>query len=115
MEVGARFDGGAADTGAGLEVGAGLHYAYPAWGLTVAANGRVLMTHEDREFREWGAGGSIRVAPGPAGRGPSLTLTSAWGDPASGAQQLWSQTAGVAAAIAPDPARAPAAQVEGEL
>ena len=80
LEVGGRYDGGAAETGAGLEVGGGVRYAHPAWGLTVAANGRVLLTHQDRGFREWGAGVSVRVAPGSAGRGPSLTLNSAWGN-----------------------------------
>ena len=108
LEVGARYDGGAAETGAGVELGGGLRYAYPPWGLAIAANGRVLMAHQDREFREWGAGASLRVAPGPAGRGPSLTLNGAWGNPSSGAEHLWSEGAGAPADVA-------AGRVEAEV
>ena len=54
LQVGARYDGGDAETGAGVEVGGGLRYAYPAWGLTVAANGRVLLAHQDRGLRGMG-------------------------------------------------------------
>ena len=69
LQVGARYDGGAAETGAGLEVGGGVSYAYPAWGLTLAASGRLLVTHQDRGYEEWGAGGSLRLQPGTAGAG----------------------------------------------
>ena len=93
LEVGARYDGGAAETGAGLELGGGLRYAYPAWGLTIAANGRWLIVHEDRAHQQWGVGASIRVAPVSASRGPSLTLNTACGDTANTVQQLWSQGA----------------------
>ena len=40
-------------------------------------------------LREWGFGGMIRFAPKAAGRGPSVSLMPAWGDTASGVQQLW--------------------------
>ena len=68
LEVGGRYDGGAAETGAGLEVGGGVRYAYPAWGLTVAANGRVLLTHQ--ASGPWIQGVGCRgVAAGGAGVG----------------------------------------------
>ena len=96
LEVGARYDGGAAETGAGLEVGGGLSYAYPAWGLTAAASGRLLVAHEEGGFEQWGAGGSLRVAPGQTGSGPKLTVSTAWGEDATGVEQLWSQGVGLA-------------------
>ena len=37
LEVGGRYDGGDAETGAGLVVGGSLDYALPAWGLTLSA------------------------------------------------------------------------------
>ena len=62
-------------------------------GLTIAANGRWLIVHEDRAYEQWGVGASIRVAPVSASRGPSLTLNTACGDTANTVQQLWSQGA----------------------
>ena len=46
LEVGGRYDGGDAETGAGLVVGGGLGYALPAWGLTLSARGQGLLLHE---------------------------------------------------------------------
>ena len=112
LQVGARYDGGAAETGAGLEVGGGVSYAYPAWGLTLAASGRLLVTHQDRGYEEWGAGGSLRLQPGAAGLGPSLSVNTAWGKAASGVEQLWSQGAGSAAGGA---GGAPAGRLAAEL
>ena len=89
LEVGVRHDGGDAETGTGLEVGGGVRYVYPAWGLTLAANGRVLVTHRDRGYDEWGAGGSLRVDPGAPGRGLALDVNSSWGTAASGVARLW--------------------------
>ena len=115
LQVGGRYDGGAAETGAGLEVGGGLSYAYPAWGLRLAANGRLLLTHQDRDYEEWGAGGSLRLAPGAAGRGPSLSLDTSWGDASSSVEQLWSQGAGGATGVAAEAASAPAGRLAAEL
>ena len=89
FEVGVRHDGGDAETGTGLEVGGGVRYVYPAWGLTLAANGRVLITHQDLGYDEWGAGGSLRVDPGAPGRGLALDVNSSWGTAASGVARLW--------------------------
>ena len=88
-EVGVRYDGGDAETGTGLEVGGGVRYANPAWGLTLQGNGRVLITHRDRDYEEWGAGGSLRWDPGAPGRGLALAVNSSWGTTASGVERLW--------------------------
>ena len=116
LQVGGRYDGGDAETGLGLEVGGGLRYSYPEWGLTVQANGRLLLSHEDRDYEEWGAGGSIRIAPGSQGRGLSVGLNTSWGAVASGVERLWSQgaarpTGGAAA----DDAAGPPGRLEAEL
>ena len=54
------------------------------------AKARGLLAHEDTNYREWGASGSVRIDPGAAGRGLSLTLTPAWGADSGGAERLWS-------------------------
>jgi hypothetical protein len=115
LEVGARYDGGAAETGAGLEVGGGLSYAYPAWGVTATASGRLLVAHEDRGFEQWGAGGSLRVAPGQAGSGPTLTVSTAWGADAGRVEQLWSQGVGLPGGPAADDAAASGGRLAAEV
>ena len=67
LEVGVRHDGGDAETGTGVEAGAGL--AYTAGALTVDARVRVLLAHEQAGYEEWGMSGSIRIDPGASGRG----------------------------------------------
>ena len=89
-------------------------YPYPAWGLRLAASGRLLVTYEDRGYEEWGAGGSLRLAPGAAGRGPSLSVSTTWGEAASGVEQLWSQGAG-SAGLAGNGVAAPAGRLAAEL
>ena len=98
MEVGLRHDWGDAETGFGLELGGRVQYADPALGLTIEAAVRGLLAHEDRDYEEWGASGTVRVDPGTMGQGLSLTLAPAWGATASGVDGLWSRqtTAGLA-------------------
>ena len=106
LELGLRHDGGDAETGTGLELGAGFRYADPARGLTVEANVRGLVAHEDSSYEEWGARGSIRLDPGALGRGLTLTLAPTWGAASSGVERLWSRhdMAGLAANDDFDPA-----------
>ena len=89
LEVGLRHDGGDAETGTGVEIGGGLTFADPAWGLTVTAKARGLLTHEDSDYTEWGANGLVRIDPGVSGHGLSVTLTPAWGADTGGAERLW--------------------------
>ena len=89
LEAGLRHDGGDAETGTGVEVGAGLRYADPESGLTVEGSVRTLVAHEDSSYEEWGASGSVRLDPGASGRGLSLTLRPAWGAASGGAERLW--------------------------
>ena len=70
MEVGLRHDWGDAETRFGLELGGRVQYADPTLGLTIEAAVRGLLAHEDSDYGEWGASGSVRLAPGPDGQGP---------------------------------------------
>ena len=93
VEAGLRYDGGDAETGAGLEVGGGL--AYDKARLTVQVDGRVLLTHRDRDYEEWGYSLSFAYQPGEDGRGLRYQAGSQWGATQSGVQSLWSlQNAG---------------------
>ena len=98
MEVGLRHDWGDAETGFGLELGGRVQYADPALGLTIDATVRGLLAHEDSAYQEWGASGSLRLAPGAGGQGLALTLAPTWGAASSGVDGLWSRqtTAGLA-------------------
>ena len=93
VEAGLRYDGGDAETGAGLEVGGGL--AYDMDRLTVQVDGRVLLTHRDRDYEEWGYSLSFAYKPASDGRGLRYQAGSQWGATQSGVQSLWSlQNAG---------------------
>ena len=112
LVTGVRYDFGDAEEGFGAEMGGGVTYTYPAWGLTASGNLRVLLTHQDSGFEQWGGGGSLRVSPGAAGLGPSVAVNTSLGAPASGAQRLF--TSGVALGSAPASA-APGAHIDAEM
>ena len=90
LEVGLRQDGGDAETGTGVELGGGVLYSDPSSDVTVEAKLRGLIAHEEADYSEWGATGSVRIDPGASGRGLSLSLTPAWGAAGGGAERLWS-------------------------
>ena len=73
------------------ELGGRVQYADPTLGLTIEAAVRGLLAHEDSDYGEWGASGSVRLAPGPDGQGLALTLAPAWGATSGGVDGLWSR------------------------
>ena len=89
LEAGLRYDGGDAETGAGMEIGGGLGYA--AGALAVEVRARLLLAHQDAAYEEWGFSGSIRYQPRTGGRGLSVNLGSTWGQAQSGVQSLWTR------------------------
>ena len=114
LELGLRHDGGDAETGTGVELGGRMSYADPGSGLSVEANVRALIAHEDSQYREWGASGAVRLAPGEHGRGLSFHLAPTWGAPGSGVDRLWS--ARDARGLAPGGGTfEPESRLEGEL
>ena len=86
-QVGLRHDGGDAETGTGIEVGAGIRYT--AGMLTLEGQVRTLLAHEAGGYEEWGANGSIRLSPNASGLGPSLALLPSWGAAGSAVARLW--------------------------
>ena len=116
FEVGARLDGGDAETGVGADVGGGLALADPTRGLHLALKARALLVHEAQGFREWGASAAVGWDPQPATeQGLALALTQAWGGaPAGGMDALLARDtlAGLAGAA---PARVGAGRLTAEL
>ena len=90
LELGGRWDNGTAEQGLGAELGGGVAYTRTDWGLSVDAQGRYLLLHEDGAFEDWGASMSVRLDPGVAGEGAYLTVAPVWGQASSGVEQLWS-------------------------
>ena len=85
LEVGARHDGGDAETGAGLELGGGLAWTDPALGLTLDVSGRTLIAHEDDALEDRGFAAALGFDPRPGTeRGPSFSLRQDFGGSASG-------------------------------
>ena len=89
-EMGLRHDGGDADVGTGVEVGAGSRYVSEAYGLSAEGTIRWLMVHGATGFSEWGVGASVLYEPGGAERGLSVRLGSSWGMSTGSAADLWS-------------------------
>ena len=70
MEVGLRHDDGDAETGTGVEIGAGLRYI--AGPLTIEAQARAIVAHEASVYEEWGLSGAIGMTPSPSSQGLTL-------------------------------------------
>ena len=89
VELGLRHDGGDAETGTGFELGAGVGYADPSRGLDMALRVQGLAAHADDGYGEWSVSGSLRLEPGGAGRGLSMSLTPSYGATPGGSERLW--------------------------
>ena len=96
-ELGLRHDGGDGETGAGLEVGAGLRYRNIEQGWNTEVHGRWLAA-QGALPEERGLAARFRYDPETLGVGPQLSLGGSWGESASGVHRVWQ-------AGAADPAR----------
>ena len=95
LEVGARHDGGDAETGFGVELGGGIAWVDPALGLSLDLSGRTLLSHEDDDLKDRGYAASLGFDPDPTSeRGLSFSLRQEFGARAGG---------GLDALFAPDP------------
>ena len=84
LEIGARHDGGDAETGFGVELGGGLAWVDPTLGLSLDLSGRTLVAHGNDDLEDRGFAASLAFDPDPATkRGPSLTLAQDWGGQAA--------------------------------
>ena len=90
-EVGMRYDGGDADTGMGIEIGAGMRYVLTSLGLMIEGRVRGLIAHQEGSYEEWGGSGTIRLSPNPSGEGLSLRVSPSWGNTSGSARALWSR------------------------
>ena len=91
VEIGIRQDGGDAETGRGMDLGAGLVLADGVTGLAVDVRVRRLLVHQAEGFAEHGISISISYNPTPSTPlGFSARVSPAWGgDAMSGAEALW--------------------------
>ena len=90
LELGLRQDGGDAESGAGVEVGAALAYAHEPSGLTARLNARTFVSRSDTDHEEWGVSGSLHMGADGAGRGFLMSLAPTLGAALSNADRLWS-------------------------
>ena len=83
----ARQDGGAGQTGTGLELAGGLRLR--GGRVRLIAQGRMLALHSAAGYQERGASLTASIGAGPQQRGFALSVTPRWGASASGADTLW--------------------------
>ena len=113
VALGLRHDGGDAETGTGVEVGAGVGYADPVRGLDVALRVYGLAAHADDGYGDWGVSGSLHLAPGAAGRGLTASLVPSYGTDPGGTERLWALPD--ASGLAVDDAAPRSGRLDGEL
>ena len=88
VELGARYDGGDTENGAGAELGGKINYTNPVTRLSVEGKARVLVGHSGGA-EEWGVQGTIGLLPGADQQGASFTLTPRYGNANDGIRRLW--------------------------
>ena len=117
FELGARLDGGDAETGLGVDLGGGLAFAAPRQGVALDLKGRGLIAHEASGFREWGASASLTWDPRPeTDRGLALSLRQSWGgSPAGGMDTLLGRETLAGLAANDNGGTASAGRLEAEL
>ena len=91
FEAGLRYDGGDAETGAGVEIGGGLRFSDASRRVSLQLNARALLAHSESEYEEWGLGASVVVHPNASGQGVTFNVRTAWGEVASGVDAMWAR------------------------
>ena len=117
FELGARLDGGDAETGLGVDLGGGLAFVVPKQGVALDLKARRLIAHEAPGFREWGASASLTWDPRPeTGRGLALSLVRSWGgSPSGGMDALLGRETPAGTGIDDDAGATSAGRLEAEL
>ena len=84
LSLGARYDGGDAETGLGVELGGGMVWSAPQRGITLDLGGRTLLLHAAEGLKDWGVSASLIFDPNPeTERGLSVSLGQEWGGQAT--------------------------------
>ena len=82
FDIGWRYDGGGAETGLGVDIGGGLAWSAPVWGISAEIVVRHVLVHEAIGFNDWSVSGLVRYDPNPSSeRGAALALRSSIGPP----------------------------------
>ena len=116
FELGARLDGGDAETGLGVDLGGGLAFAAPKQGLALDLKARGLIAHEASGFREWGASAGLTWDPRPeTDRGLALSLRQSWGGSPTGGMDALLGRETLPGLAANDNGGASAGRLEAEL
>ncbi|MDE0157431.1 MAG: autotransporter outer membrane beta-barrel domain-containing protein [Gammaproteobacteria bacterium] len=85
VEFGVRYDGGHAETGAGVELGGGLLWHAPRLGLRLDLAGRTLLAHRDNGMKDLGVSAALTLDPDPLSLwGASFSLRQTLGSQATG-------------------------------
>ena len=85
--VSTRHDGGAGQTGVGLEVAGGLRVRNGR--VRLEAQGRRLLVHSATGYEEQGVSLAAMVGSSPYEPGLTLSVRPTWGAPGMGAETLW--------------------------
>ena len=88
-EASARRDGGAGQTGSGLEVAGGFRAARGS--VRIDAQGRILVLHSAEGYEERGVGVTLSVGSPANEEGLSLSVSPRWGGPAAASGALWEE------------------------
>ena len=87
-----RRDGGAGQTGSGLEVAGGFRAARGS--VRVNAQGRFLVLHSAEGYEERGLGVTLSVGSPAEEEGLSFSVSPRWGGPAAASGALWDERLG---------------------
>ncbi|MGI9310014.1 MAG: autotransporter outer membrane beta-barrel domain-containing protein, partial [bacterium] len=113
FELGARYDGGDARSGVGIELGG--HLAHDNGdGVSASLNARALLAHGGKHD-EWGVSGTLRYASGTDGQGLSWRVEPGWGVTQSGVDRLWTESAAELADDSDDESFDPVARMDSEV
>ena len=102
LQASARRDGGAGQTGTGMELSGGIRVA--GGPFRIDAQGRILVLHSSENYEERGLGARISVGSPSAEEGLSLSVSPRWGGPAVASGELWREK------LVAAPARGPGAR-----
>ncbi len=90
LELGARHDGGDAETGAGLDVAGDFRHVSADGGVEISGRGSYLLFHGQEGFKEMGLGLGVSYDPGADARGLQVSLEQLWNAPDSdSAESMW--------------------------
>ena len=95
VEIGARWDRGHVEKGAGIDVGGGFQLAHADRGVSLSTHVRYLLIHQQDAREEWGLSLIMRIDPGLVREGIVMDISPVWGAPGGGPEGLWRSNSGL--------------------